>query len=148
MDNLLHVGTQDALRKLVQQRKLTRQKLAGQFLYCAADRTRRAQQLSARRALLAAPGLVGPVPDADLMPDQLRAAIVLFASLLDERQRRLYAGLESLKRGWGGDARIAGLLGIDPVPSPAGKQLLAQDIERERVRRPGGGRPRLEKLPR
>ena len=150
LDNLLHVGTQDVLRKLVQQRKLTRQKLAGQFLYCAADRTRKAQQLSARRALLAAPGLVGPVPDADLMPDQLRAAIVLFASLLDERQRRLYAGLESLKCGWGGDARIAGLLGIDPGTVARGrKQLLAQDIERERVRRPGGGRPPLEKkLPR
>ena len=141
---------QDVLRKLVQQRKLTRQKVAGQFLYCAADRTRRAQQLSARRALLAAPGLVGPVPDADLMPDELRAAIVLFASLLDERQRRLYAGLESLKCGWGGDARIAGLLGIDPGTVARGrKQLLAQDIERERVRRPGGGRPPLEeKLPR
>ena len=52
------------------------------------------------------------------MPDQLRAAIVLFASLLDERQRRLYAGLESLKCGWGGDARIAGLLGIDPGTGP------------------------------
>ena len=61
------------------------------------------------------------------MPDQLRAAIVLFASLLDERQRRLYAGLESLKCGWGGDARIAGLLGIGR--SPRSKQLLAQDIE-------------------
>ena len=84
------------------------------------------------------------------MPDQLRAAIVLFASLLDERQRRLYAGLESLKCGWGGDARIAGLLGIDPGTVARGrKQLLAQDIERERVRRPGGGRPPLEKkLPR
>ena len=146
LDNLLHVGTQDVLRKLVQERKLTRQKLAGQFLYCAADRTRKAQQLSARRALLAAPGLVGPVPDADLMPDELRAAIVLFASLLDERQRRLYAGLESLKCGWGGDARIAGLLGIDPGTVARGrKQLLARDIERVRVRRPGGGRPRLEK---
>ena len=72
LDNLLHVGTQDVLRKLVQQRKLSRQKVAGQFLYCAADRTRKAQQLSARRALLAAPGLVGPVPDADLMPDHRR----------------------------------------------------------------------------
>ena len=94
--------------------------------------------------------LVGPVPDADFMPDQLRAAIVLFASLLHERQRRLYAGLESLKCGWGGDARIAGLLGIDPGTVARGrKQLLAQDIERERVRRPGGGRPPLEKkLPR
>ena len=136
LDNLLHVGTQDVLRKLVQERKLSRRKLAGQFLYCAADRTRKAQQLSARRALLA----------ADLMPDELRAAIVLFASLLDERQRRLYAGLESLKCGWGGDARIAGLLGIDPGTVARGrKQLLAQDVERARVRRPGGGRPPLEK---
>ena len=41
LDNLLHVGTQDALRKLVQERKLTRHKLAGRFLYCAAERTRR-----------------------------------------------------------------------------------------------------------
>ena len=95
LDNLLHVGTQDVLRKLVQERKLSRQRLAGQFLYCAADRTRRAQQLSARRALLAAPGLLGPVPDADFMPDELRAAIVLFASLLDERQRRLYGELST-----------------------------------------------------
>ena len=44
LDNLLHVATQDALRKLVQERKLSRQKLAGQFLYCAADRTHKAQR--------------------------------------------------------------------------------------------------------
>ena len=116
LDNLLHVGTQDVLRKLVQQRKLSRRKLAGQFLYCAADRTRKAQQLSARRALLAAPGLLGPVPDADLMPDQLRAAIVLFASLLDERQRRLYAGLESLKCGWAAPPGSPGYSVSTPVP--------------------------------
>ena len=146
LDHLLHVGTQDALHKLVQERKLTRQKVAGQFLYCAADRIRKAQQLSARRALLAALGLIGPISDADLVPAELRTAIVLFASLLDERQRRLYAGLESLKCGWGGDTRIAGLLGIDAGTVARGrKQLLAQEVERERVRRPGGGRPALEK---
>ena len=54
----------------------------------------------ARRLLLATPGLVRPLPDADLMPEELRAAIVLFASLLDERQRRLFAGLESLNSPW------------------------------------------------
>ena len=48
---------------------------------------------------MATPGLVRPLPDADLMPEELRAAIVLFASLLDERQRRLFAGLEALKCG-------------------------------------------------
>ncbi len=146
MDHLLHVGTQDALRKLVQERKLTRQKVAGQFLYCAVDRTRKAQQLSARRALLAAPGLVGPIPDADLVPAELRVAIVLFASLLDERQRRLYAGLESLKCGWGGDTRIASLLAIDAGTVARGRQqLLSGEVERERVRRPGGGRHTVEK---
>ena len=38
----------DALRKLVQQRTLTRQKVAGQFLYCAADRTRILKHLDYR----------------------------------------------------------------------------------------------------
>ena len=101
MDNLLHVGTQDALRKLAGDGRLTRHKLAGQFLYCAPDPAQQTHQLRARRLLMATPGLGRPLPDADLMPEELRAAIVLFASLLDERQRRLFAGLESLKCGWG-----------------------------------------------
>ena len=37
LDNLLGVGTQDALRKLVGDGRLTRHKLAGHFLYCATD---------------------------------------------------------------------------------------------------------------
>ena len=53
LDNLLHVGTKDALRKLVRDAHLTREKVAGQLLYCAADSRRRRQQLLARRALLA-----------------------------------------------------------------------------------------------
>ena len=67
------------------------------------------------------------------MPEELRAAIVLFASLLDERQRRLFAGLEALKCGWGGDRRIARLLGIDPSTVAAGRrQLVERDVEVDR----------------
>ena len=146
MDNLLGVGTQDALRKLVGDGRLTRHKLAGQFLYCVADRTHQTHQVRARRLLMATPGLVRPLPDADLMPEELRAAIVLFASLLDERQRRLFAGLEALKCGWGGDRRIARLLGIDPSTVAAGRrQLVERDVEVDRVRRAGGGRRPTEK---
>ena len=83
------------------------------FLYCAADSRRRRQQLLARRSLLAEPGVVGAIPEAAILPDELRAAIVLFFSLLDEKQRRLYAGLEALKSGRGGDARLAEFLGLD-----------------------------------
>ena len=77
---------------------------------------------------------------------ELKAAIVLFFSLLDEQQRRLYAGLESMKIGRGGDARIATLLGIDPHTVARGRvELLGRDIDVDRVRKRGGGRPSAEK---
>jgi len=146
LDNLLHVGTEDALRKLVAQTRLSRQKLAGQFLYCAAEARQRDLQLRARQMRLAEPGVAGALPEALLMPDELRAAIVLFFSLLDERQRRLYAGLEALKTGRGGDGRIAGLLGVDVGTVARGRrELLAQDVQVDRIRRAGGGRPPVEK---
>ncbi len=146
LDNVLHVTTKDALRKLVQNARLDREKLAGQFLYCAAEPSRKAQQLLARRALLAAPGAPRPLPEAAIMPDELRAAIVLFFSLLDEKQRRLYAGLESLKSGRGGDPRIGELLGLDAGTVARGRwALLEHDVEVDRVRRTGGGRKRVEK---
>ena len=49
----------------------------------------------------------------DVLPDELKAAIILFFSLLDERERRVYAGLESLKLGYGGDRQMAEILGLD-----------------------------------
>jgi len=146
LDNVLHVGTKDALRKLVRATRLARAELAGRFLYCAVDPDRRRQQLLARRARLAEPGLVGPMPEASILPDELRAAIVLFFSLLDEKQRRLYAGLEALKTGRGGDVRIAELLGLDAGTVARGRrELLAQDVEVDRVRASGGGRKAVEK---
>lgn len=146
LDNLLHVGTKDALRKLVGDGRLTRELIAGRFLYCAPDASRRRQQLVARRAMLAEPHVAEPLPDAASMPEELRAAIVLFFSLLDEQQRRLYAGLEALKTGHGGDTFIAELLGLDPSTVARGRrELLEQNVEVGRVRRKGGGRTPMEK---
>jgi hypothetical protein len=146
LDNVLHVGTKDALRKLVSDARLTRERIAGQFLYCASDKDSRRQQVLARRVLFAEPGAAGPLPEAAIMPDEMRAAIVLFFSLLDEKQRRLYAGLEALKTGHGGDTQIADLLGLDVGTVTRGRQeLLQQDVEVERVRRTGGGRKSVEK---
>jgi hypothetical protein len=80
------------------------------------------------------------------MPDELRASIVLFFSMLDEQMRRLYAGLEALKTGRGGDTRIADLLGLDVGTVARGRrELLSQDVEVDRVRRAGGGRKAVEK---
>jgi len=71
---------------------------------------------------------------------------VLFYSLLDEQQRRLYAGLESLEWGHGGDQRMAQLLGLDVDTVARGRaELLSGQVLQQRVRRVGGGRPRAEK---
>ena len=82
----------------------------------------------------------------EVSPPELKAAILLFYSSLDEQQRRLYAGLESLKLGRGGDTQLAEFLELDPHTVARGRQqLLAQDVEVERARKAGGGRKRVEK---
>ena len=84
--------------------------------------------------------------EVEKVSDEVKAALVLFLSLLDEKQRRLYAGLEALRTGRGGDQQIAKLLGMHPQTVAKGRhELLQQDIDAERVRRPGGGRKPVEK---
>lgn len=149
LEAVLHVGCKQALVALVRAGRLTRAKLAGRYVYVATGAARRAQ-LSARQVYDAEPSALGLGGGVRALPDELKAAIVLFYSLLDERQRRLYAGLEALKIGHGGDAQIAELLGIDPGTVARGRrELLAGDVEAERVRRAGAGRKSAQKkLPR
>ena len=66
-------------------------------------------------------------------------------STLDERQRRLYVGLESQKLGHGGDRRLALITGLSVDTIAKGRQELQRPVASERIRVPGGGRPRLEK---
>ena len=133
LETVVQVAAKDALRQLTQQGRLYRRDCQGRYLYCAAERGLRQQQWAARQALQS--------PE-----DELQAAIVIFYSLLDEQQRRLYAGLESLEWGHGGDQRMAQLFGLDVDTVARGRvELLSGHVLRERVRRAGGGRPRAEK---
>ena len=146
LESLLHVEVKGCLLKLVREQRLAREKLFGRYLYCSATSSRRKEQIAARRIWEAEPALGGPFVEPELMPDELKAAIILFFTLLDEKQRRLYAGLEALKIGHGGDRRVAELLGLDVGTVARGREeLLAQDVEVERTRRSGAGRKRLEK---
>ena len=64
--------------------------------------------------------------------------------VLDERGRRLWAAAESLSIGYGGDAVVSDATGISrPTIRSGRRQLASGSYERERVRRPGAGRPRL-----
>ena len=133
LDAVVHVATKDALRQLAQRSRVYRRELDGRYLYCAPERERHQQQWAARQA-------------QQRPEDYLQVAIVLFYSLLDEKQRRLYAGLESLEWGHGGDRRMAELFGLDVDTVARGRaELLSGQVLRERVRRAGGGRPPAEK---
>ena len=78
--------------------------------------------------------------------DEAKAAIILFMSTLDEKQRRQYAGLESMLIGRGGDRRLAEMTGLDVHTIAKGRKELEQhDLDLERVRRPGAGRKPVEK---
>ncbi len=143
---VLHVEVKDALLRLVRKGRLVREKVAGGYVYGSANENRRRAQFASRRRR---DDSAQPLPDSppDTEPtDEVKAAIVLFVSLLDEKQRRLYAGLEALKFGPGGERWVAGLLGLHPQTVAKGRrQLVEHDVEVERIRKQGGGRKRAEK---
>lgn len=144
LEKILQVRAKNTLLSLIHQGRLAREKVFGRYLYCSPDPDERKQQILVRKTQESEPSH-GRLP-VGVVPDELKAAILLFASLLDEQQRRLYAGLEALKWGYGGDRKMADLLGVDVGTVAKGRrQLLEQDIELGRTRRAGGGRKPVEK---
>ncbi|MGO9299546.1 MAG: hypothetical protein ACLQEG_04290 [Acidimicrobiales bacterium] len=146
LEAVLNVEAKGALLKAVRSGRLAREHVAGRYVYLSAQAAERRAQLAARSVYDAEASRLSLGPGLRVLPEELKAAIVLFYSLLDERQRRLYAGLEALKVGHGGDAQVAELLGIDPGTVARGRvELLAGDIPPGRARRAGGGRPSVKK---
>ena len=78
---------------------------------------------------------------------QDHAAINRLVAALDERQRRLFAGLLALRRGRGGIVTLAKITGLSRMTIRRGLAELRCGIgsSEDRVRKPGGGRPPLEK---
>ena len=141
----LHAEVHDPLHDLVAAGRLRRSRVAGRFLYTSADSRQSRDQIRTRQTASAVP-LVSDASALQVSPDELKAAILLFYSLLDEQQRRLFAGLESIKLGHGGDTILAEFLGLDAHTVARGRQqLLDQNVAPGRTRRSGGGRKPVEK---
>lgn len=132
-----HVSVKESLLKLVNTGQIVREKISGIYVYCSLDSKTRKKQLITRQ---------DKESEAEVFSDEVKAAILLFSCVLDEKQRRLFAGLESLKVGLGGDKRIAEILGLHFNTVARGRrELLERDIEPERTRKKGGGRKPVEK---
>ncbi len=141
----LHAEVQDPLRDLVHAGRLRRSDVAGRFLYTSADSRQARDQLRTRKTAQSVP-LLANASALQISPEELKTAILLFYSLLDEQQRRLFSGLESMKLGHGGDSILAEFLGLDPHTVARGRQhLLDHHVTMGRTRHSGGGRKPVEK---
>lgn len=145
LESALHVETKHALLKLFQAKRLYREKVSGLYVYVAFEPARRKSQIAMHKS--------SPLQfefdmsyELQVLSEELKAAIILFFSLLNEKQRRLYAGLEAFKLGHGGDRKIAQLLGLNEHTVAKGRQeLFTGQIEEDRVRQEGAGRKPVEK---
>ena len=81
-----------------------------------------------------------------MTPDPIRQRYELIVGHLNERQRRLWAGVEARVLGWGGIGQVSRATGLSRGVVAAGCRELVQPARAARgarVRRPGGGRKRL-----
>ena len=146
LEPLLHVGVKESLLRLVQKGRISRERVSHAYLYCSQSDTIRKRQLAARAVELG--GALDSLVTADQVSNEIKAAVALFAALLNERQLRLFAGVEALQFGRGAESWIANLLGVHRQTVAKGRrELLEGEVDFERIRKKGAGRPRVEKKP-
>ena len=142
---LLQVEVKEALLHLYRNGQIEREKIEDVYVYLSREPGLRRSQ-SMRRQAVPAVWELGESPVGAEMAPELKAAMILFFSLLDEQQRRLYAGLEAQKLGYGGDRKMAEFLGLDVHTVARGRrELFSEQVQRSRLRAKGGGRKRVEK---
>ena len=140
----LHVECKHALNTLLRRGRVARERIEGTYVYFAAQQARRRQQHMQRESRRASLSLL--LENPELAVEEAKAAILLFLGTLDEHQRRLYAGLESLKTGHGGDEHVARLFGLDRHTVARGRaELLSDTSLSQGVRHRGAGRPSVKK---
>jgi predicted transcriptional regulator len=145
LTQILNAEVKHPLLRLFKQKRLYRKKIENKFVYFSLQPEKRKQQLTLRKTGVFDVEL-NVSYEIDVFRDELKAAIILFYSLLDEKQRRLYAGLESFKLGHGGDKKMAELLGLDSHTVAKGRrELISGEIHPKGVREKGGGRKSSEK---
>jgi hypothetical protein len=145
LENILQVEVKRPLLHLLISKEIYREKSAGVYVYYSTlPDVQRMQRLMRREKN--AEVTIGLPAQVEALSHELKAAIILFFSLLDEQQRRLYAGLEAHKMGHGGDRQISELLGMDVHTVARGRrELFGGNVLRDGTRKNGGGRKRTEK---
>jgi len=120
LESLLHVEVTGALLQLYRRQAIDRREIEGVYVYLSRDDGIGRNQRLQRQEQPVVMELEESAVAGDLL-SEVKAAIILFYSLPDEQQQRLYAGLEAHKLGYGGDRKVAEFLGLD-APTLTGQR--------------------------
>lgn len=143
LNKILKLKVEDSLCILIREKAVRRKKMSGVFVYFSEKSKSKTKQELTRSGGLQSNGMAAK---QESPADELKAALVIFFSTLDEKQRRLYAGYESLKSGHGGDKLIAEILKLDRKTVARGRQeLLDGKVDVATIRNSGGGRKHAKK---
>jgi len=141
---ILKVKVEDSLLKLIKKNKISRSKNRGVYVYYSKTPYLRKQQELIRHDTF--DNYNDFKKESDVLVHEVKSALVLFFSSLNEQQRRLFAGLEAMKHGFGGDKLISEIFKISEKTVAKGrKELLQGEILFEKVRKNGGGRKPIQK---
>lgn len=131
------------LAHLYATKRLDRELLAHEYLYLSPTSGQEQRQ---RRSEAIQPARARESPGLEEERSEWGGSLRFLLSVLNEKQRRLYLGLESIRLGHGGDAKIARMAGVNVKTVAQGRrQLLARHVTAERIREAGAGRPPLKK---
>lgn len=140
---LLQVGVHNAMGKLYAAARVAREQIGDEYVYLSPVLAE-AQLFARKRAL--AQGTSHVISGSRLSIEEHDDHLKTLLTVLDEKQRRLYLGFESLKLGHGGDVRMASLVGVNVKTVARGRrELLSKEIIEVGARRKGAGRPALKK---
>ena len=130
---ILEIPVYNTVLNLYKNKEIKREQISREYIYFSASKYKR--QFQRRRS---------ETMDWLEYDDYL----LLFTSLLNEKQRRWFAGLKSIKLGYGGDKVVAQKLGLDVKTVAKGRvELQASDIDMSRIRSAGAGRASVKKTP-
>lgn len=139
LEELLYVKCGNSLTKLFNDNILCRSQLKTKYLYLWP--CRKAKQLNKRKRRVQKEKLI-----PGYKGEEIYLHLQRFLSVLNEKQRRLFLGFESLRYGHGGDKAIAAISGVNRKTRGKGRgELESKNIDMERIRKKGGGRPGLKK---
>jgi len=132
LQEILKVIPHNILLALCRNNQIIREQIGNNFVYCYPGKI--STQLKRRKERIFQ------------LVTTYTECLDLFLKGLNEKQLRLYAGLESIQIGYGGDKAVSEKLGINVKTAARGRtELLTKNIDFSRIRNLGAGRPSLKK---